>query len=189
MPGARKGLSLLEVVIILGVTAIMLTAIFSITLVTQRSIRSAADKGEIAQNARIALERFSRDIRQAEVLVTSIPANDDDPGSPPPAELEFQDGNNPDALSYIRYYLSGTNLQRELSYYSFPSDPGTRVEYNATDGSGNPPVKTVTEDVLAAEYVSSLEFYGATLITVDMTFDKNNADLTATTTLYARNLP
>lgn len=185
----KKGFTLIEVIIVLGATSLMLAGILSITLLTERAIRGSYDRGEIAQNARIALERLSRDIRQAETLVTSIPANDDDPANPPPSQLEFQDGNDPDALNYIRYYLSGANLQRELSYYSFPSDPTVRVEYNATDGGGNPPVKTVTEDELAAEYASSLEFYGATLITVDMTLDKNDADLTVTTTLYARNLP
>ncbi len=166
----------------------MLFAVLNIFSLSREALRVGGQRAELTQNARIALERIARDLRQAETLVSALPETDSDPENPPPSEIEFYDGHDPDALTYIRYHLVDVTLLREVSYYAFPSDPNVRVYHNTLDQFGNLPDKTVTEDLTVAELVLNLEFFGEENITILITVAQSDISITVPTTIFARNL-
>ncbi|MBI4135340.1 hypothetical protein HY477_01235 [Candidatus Uhrbacteria bacterium] len=184
----NKGFTLLEVLISLGGGILVLFAVLNIFSLSREALRVGGQRAELTQNARIALERIARDLRQAETLVSALPETDSDPENPPPSEIEFYDGHDPDALTYIRYHLVDGTLLRELSYYAFPSDPNVRVYHNTLDQFGNLPDKTVTEDLTVAELVLNLEFFGEENITILITVAQSDISITVPTTIFARNL-
>jgi hypothetical protein len=166
--------------IFIGLLVILSTySIFQLALRTKPRLQNRA---EIIQNMRASFDRFSRELRQANIIVTTLPAN----------ELLFEDGhgNLDDApLQYLRYHLVGSDLYREVSYFSFPSAPVIRVHYNETDAGGGGPTQTVEEDRLIGEYVSSLSFSAdGTTIAVTATLYLNPETLTLTTNVASRNL-
>lgn len=184
-----SGFTLIELLIALSVGLVMLMAVFNLTLLARKAVALSVGRGELTQNGRLALERMARDLRQAQMLVTRLPASAALTGFPPPAQLEFQDGHDPASLTYLRYHLLGNALYRESSYYSFSSAPGARVPFNIRDAQSNFPIKTVLEDAVIADSFQSLQFFGVKLITVraDLLFGTIRAHLE--TAILARNLP
>ncbi len=180
----RQGFSLAEVLVGILVVILAITAIYSIYLLSRTVKNQSENRAEIVQNERAILDRLTRELRQANTIVTILPA----------AEIMFEDGHgNLEAqpIQYIRYYLNGTDLYREVSYYSFISDPLTHVFYNEVDELGNPPNQTIVEDRLVAEYITALNFSGTTTngnIVISLSFTKANQIITLTSYVNSRNL-
>lgn len=180
----QAGFSLIELIVSLSlfVTSILLvTAMYSLV---QKTYRAGSDKAEVAQNARVALDRLSREVRQAVdfvgVLATTTSSASDN--------LEFQDGHDQSSINYIKYSLSGTNLVRENKYYYFSSDPTIKVIWNHLDGLGNAPLGTTTNSNVVGEYFQTLAFFSSSsAININATIKKNSAQYTIDTKLYYRN--
>lgn len=177
----QYGFSLPEVMIGLMIVLLLLITTYSIFILSQQTQRRVDDRAEVVQNQRAMLDRMTRELRQANAIVTSLPA----------AEIIFEDGhgnleNSP--LQYIRYYLQGTDLYRQVRYYYFAGDPSTHVKHNDTDGGGNPPLINIVEDRLVGEYTTSLGFSGSGTITISISFSQNNQTVTLTADVTPRNL-
>ena len=96
----------------------------------------------------------------------------------------------PGAIQYITYYLSGTDLHRRLTYYFCPSASGTWVSYNAVCSAPDPltPANNPYRDDILAQNVTSLKFWGITVITMDMTVSDTQSTYYFETKAYARNV-
>lgn len=182
-----RGFTLIELVAGVAASLIILLGVLHILSLTRVALNSGGDRAEAVQNARIALERITRDLRQAEELVTNLPDTADDPLLPPPTEIEFHDGHDPETLTYLRYHLIDGLLYREESYYAFPSAPELRVVYNVRDEDGNAPVKTVVQDLAVAEGVSVLSFWGDENIHINLEVRRGEARVISNTSIFGRN--
>jgi len=162
------------------IITLLLLATYSIFILSQQTQRKVDDRAEAVQNERAILDRLSRELRQANKTVTVLPAN----------EIIFEDGHgnlDSDPIQYLRYYLSGTDLYREVRYYYFVAAPETHVRYDETDENSNPPSLQVSEDRLVGEYINSLSFSGSDTITITIAFNKNNQILNLSTDVVPRN--
>ncbi|MBM2821103.1 MAG: hypothetical protein HW405_863 [Candidatus Berkelbacteria bacterium] len=158
---------------------------YGIYIISVKSYRYNTQYSELTQNARIALERMSRDIRQSMEIVTTLPP---DPGSgTPPSEIKFQDGHNfwpgptssptplPSVSStggkiqYITYFLDWTDLHRKVSHYAFTATPTEWVVWSAHDLGGNPPQEFADSDDIKSQMVTNLQFWGINNITIHLT--------------------
>ena len=192
----NKGFSLIEAIIGVWLVAILLLATYSIFILSQQTKRRLDNRAEITQNERAVLDRMTRELRQANALVPypqapALPSN----------EIKFEDGHNsleqPNNIQYIRYFLgSGTNNQklfREIGHYYYSNNPSVKVRYNDS-GSGSL-VYTVDEggegsnqSGLIGEYITALTFSGTDIITIAITFNKNNQAINLSTNVTPRNI-
>lgn len=184
----KKSFTLIEVLVAIVASTLVLIALYSVYVVNSKSYRKSVNQQELAQNARISLERMSRDIRQADRIVTALPLTADDPLNPPPSYIQFQDGHETTKIQYIKYYLTDHSLKRQLIHYYFSSDPTTWVAWNAEDQFGAPPTESIDEDFTKADKVSLLKFYGNKVIEVEIqvTDEVNTFDFR--TKVWGRNI-
>ena len=160
----------------------------SVYQVSQQIYNTIDDRAEITQNGRVIIDRMIREIRQAQKLITELPADTSNPDLLP-HEIIFQDGHNLSTIKYIRYYLDGSNIKRQVIVYYFPSAPELYVYWDATDYDPPhiPPVSTTTEDKIVGEYVDDIEFWGNKLINLNIYLSKNNESEIVNTSVYGRN--
>lgn len=188
-----KGFTLIEVIIAVSLSVILLGALYAVYITSYQSYRRSVAKAEINQNARIALERITRDLRQTERITTTLPIDDTDPLNPAPSTIMFQDGHVTDKIQYIEYSLTVNELHRKLIHYCFSSTPETCdivdwVAWNAQDQYGNPPNESIDEDAVKADKISVLKFYGNKLITIDVTATHNDQSVNYQTKTLGRNI-
>lgn len=174
------------VAVFLFVFVIVITG--SSYLLAQKAYNKGSTENELAQNIRVSTDRITREIRQSVAIVTNLPPTAIDPLNPPAPSLTIQDGHDVNRITYITYYLNGSELKRKQETYYFSSDPNIYVLYNSTDGFGNPPEVAVLSDEIIAEYLSGAEFYGASgLVNISLTLSKNQKTLKIDTSAYSRN--
>ncbi|HBH17287.1 MAG TPA: hypothetical protein DDW92_03435 [Candidatus Veblenbacteria bacterium] len=176
-----RGFSVLEVMVSILIGLLLLMATYSVFILSQRTEKPIANRAEITQNQRAILDRVTRELRQANDFVTTLP---DD-------EILFEDGHgviSNDPVQYIKYHLSGSDLYREILYYYFAADPLTHVLHDELDQFGNPPLVQSVEDKIIGEYINSLTFSGNGTITISLEFIKNGQTLIITTDVSPRNL-
>lgn len=184
----RKGLVLTELLTAISISVILISALYAIYLTSYRSYQRSVNRSELDQNARISLERISRDLRQTERIITILPPTNTDPLNPASNVIKFVDGHNIDKIQYIEYKLENNNLIREISHYYFSSDPDIWVQLDATDSYGNPPVESIDESAIKADKVQNLEFYGSNIIVININVSSDNASLTYKTKTLGRNV-
>ena len=148
-----RGFTLLELLISISIFVLVMLTVYSLFSLGQRAYRRGGEEMEIWQNARTSLDRMTREIRQAENIVTVLPPSETDPLNPPVNELQFQDGHDNTEIIYIRYYLDGTDLMRQRLGYYFPDTPAVYVKWDSLDSFGNP--------VRLASVYADLAFYVA----------------------------
>lgn len=182
------GFTLFEVLIAMTVGTVLLGLVLSIYSLSLRSLSASENRSELTQNSRVIIERLTRDIRQTRQIATPLPAAAGEASPAPPKELELQDGHVIDKIQYIRYYVTGTDLKRQVKEYYFPAEPLVLVTFDAVDDFGNPAQTRIIEDLLVGQYVSDLEFYGHNPVTAELYLQKSNNTHTTRTTLYGRNL-
>jgi len=182
-----KGFTLFEALIAITVGVTLLGLLLSIYVLSIKSMVSGQDRSEITQDSRIIIERLTRDIRQARAIATILPIDTRDPENPAPSEIEIQDGHI-DALQYIKYYVSGDELRREIAEYYFPSDSEILVPIDAEDDFGNPAQKNIISDNAVASHIESIIYYGNNPIYIDLTLKKAQTIHSTRTTVYGRNL-
>lgn len=178
------GFTLVEIIVSLSMFLVAILLTSSIYLLTQKSYNQGAAKAELSQNARVTLDRLSRELRQAVTVVTAIPAA----SSSPAVEIFFQDGHDISQITYLRYYLSGSDLKRQHKAYYFSAEPATYVPWNSVDVNGNPPQEKIISDEIVGEKFSSLGFWGSTSqINIQMGLIKGQSRLNLETSIYKRN--
>jgi len=187
-PTRQNGFTMLEIIVSLALFVIVIILVSSIYLLAQKSYNKSSDLAELTQNARVCLDRLSRELRQSVNIVTALPPTDSDPENPPAEEIFFQDGHNISQITYLRYYLDGTNLMREHKAYYFASEPTVYVTYNTTDQYGNSPDEKILENRIIGEYFSQLKFWdnsGSISIAIELNKGSNNFKIR--TSVYPRN--
>lgn len=185
----RRGLTLVEILVGITLSTLLIGALYGVYIVSNKSYRTSVNQTELNQNARIALERISRDLRQSMLLVTTLPPTNTDTLNPAPSDITFQDGHDNTKIQYIRYYLSGTDLKRQVFHYAFSSNPTVWVTYDALDNLNLPPAKTITEDTIKANTITTLQFYGtSSLININLTSTNGTSNYKYETAVYARNI-
>lgn len=183
----RKGITLIELLVAASLSTILLLALYAVYSTSYQAYRASINKAELNQNARIALERISRDFRQTGTIVTTLPPNDIDPLNPPSHEIEFLDGHNTDKIQYIKYYLQGNDLHRQVLHYYLSSDTSAWVAADVRDSFGNHEI-SVDEDVVKANQVTGLKFFGTNPTTTQITVSNSQGNYTYQTEVWGRNL-
>ncbi|MDO8505266.1 MAG: hypothetical protein Q7S48_01650 [bacterium] len=182
----KRGFTLLEVFVGLTGGLLLFLGVLSIFSLSRTALHKGGDFAEITQNGRIALERISREFRQAEEIVPPLSQTQ----SSPSLEIQFLDGHDLAVLTYIRYYITAQSLHRELAYYSLTSAPTVPVHYQDRNPDESPAAKTITEDEIVAEYITALALWESptSLINISLSLNKDNSATTLTSALYGRNL-
>lgn len=202
----RKGFTLIEILAVIFMSVIIVAAGYTIYSMSYQSFKKNSASAELTQNARVALERMTRDIRQAVEILTVLPA---DPGSgTPSSELKFQDGHNfwpvgvaspipspsPSGqaigkIQYVTYYLSGTDLHRKLSHFAFggPSD-NNWVLWSTLAPGGGQPTEYTDLDQIKAEHITALQFWGEETITINLEISDGTTTYPFQTKVLGRNV-
>jgi len=182
------GFTLFEIIVSISLFTIIIILVSNIYLVTQNTYNKNSDIAELTQNARVSLDRISRELRQSSSIITTLPETDSDPNNPPTNQMFFQDGHDINQITYLRYYLDGTNLMREHKAYYFEEEPLVYVVYNSLDQGGDPPSETVLDDRVVGEYFTKLEFWGVNgLINISLSLAKNQNIFAIETSVFSRN--
>ena len=183
---SKRGFTLVELLVATIVASILVSVTVSLYGLIRKSMAQDQAKADLAQNARVSLDRISRELRQANSIVTNLPASPADNSVAEPHEIEFEDGHAND-LTYKRYYLNGSVLEMDVMEYYFAGSPNTRVSWDATN-NGVSPISAVisTEDI--ADMVQTINFYeGATLLAEIITTDSASQTYSLETSVEARN--
>lgn len=183
----NKSFTLIELIVSIAISIILLISLFGFYFLSQKGYTKGTARAELVQNARIALERMSREIRQAEEIISELPGED----SPATltSEIKFQDGHVSTPIRYITYSLEDFSLHRKISHYYFSSDPGTWVVWNAQDSDGNPPTESQDSDQIKAEYIKLLSFFGTEkLINIRLQVSKGKMIVDFRTKVLGRNI-
>ena len=183
----HPGFTLIETLIAILVMALLLLIVLSSYLASQQSYTQTDNRAELTQNGRVILDRLERELRQAVTIVTILPADNSNPATIP-HEIFFEDGHNTNQLTYLRYFLDGTDLRRQSIVYYFTADPTNYVHYNDTDAYGQSPQSQILSDGLVGEYVTVLNFYGQGVTTIALQLTKDNKTINLQTQFYGRNL-
>lgn len=188
------GFTLTEVIVALAIFVLILVSIYLGLTLSQKGYREGEKLAEITQNGRVALERMTREIRQAKEIVTQLPSDESDATS----TVEFQEGHRPPICPsvepeteyyYIRYYLSGNKLKRLCQVYCLDecqSLPTVCSSYHEWNETGVHPC--FLEEKTIGEYLNSLGFWGFPVINVSTTLKKDDKFLNLRTKIYGRNL-
>lgn len=183
-----KGFTLLEIIVSVTLFTIIIILVSDIYLITQRAYNKNSDTAELTQNARVSLDRISRELRQSSNIVTILPETGTDPDNPPANQIFFQDGHETGQTTYLRYYLDGANLMREHKAYYFNQEPSVYVTYNSLDQGGSPPQELVIDNRVVGEYFNRLEFWGANgLINISLGLAKGQNTFAIDTSVFSRN--
>jgi len=183
-----RGFTVLEILVSISLFVIAVILVNSMYSLSQRSYNKGSSKGELVQNARVCLDRISRELRQSVDIITSLPDTDDDPENPPTEEIFFQDGHDISQTTYLRYYLDNFNLKRSIIVYYFEEEAETYVTYNSVDDLGDPPEELILEDRIVGEYFNELKFWGSEgLIHISLNLVKGQDSINIRTSVFSRN--
>lgn len=108
--GGRRGFSLIEMLIALGVSGIVLAASGAMLLQAYSNEIVYREQNEAQRNARVALDTVISDLRDSRPSSLRTGANP--PVESNPVFLRIRDDTL--SLKNVRYWLSGTNLMREV---------------------------------------------------------------------------
>lgn len=185
MRGKKKnrGFTLIELTIAMVIGLIIIILVTTTFALGQKTFRQSNWRAELTQNGRVTLDLMSRELRQAQVIVTALPAGDSNPAH----ELQFEDGHTTYQIQYIRYYLSDGALNRQIIAYYFETNPGTYVHYNDVDAFG-PPESIILEDKIIGENFSGLNFFGQDNISIEMTLQKSGEEIKIKAIINPRNI-
>lgn len=182
-----SGFTLIEIMVVMGIFMLLFLVIYQMFLISNKAFTSGDQRLELIQNGRIILDRITRELRQGIEVVTILPLTKDDPLLPPPSEIIFQDGHDATNIEYLKYSLDNNLLKRERIAYYFSSEPETYVYWNSKDENNQPPIATVLEEKIIAEYLDNIIFYGSELVTMEIFLKKNITELHLLTSVWGRN--
>lgn len=183
-----RGFTLIEILVAMAISLVILIGLYGTYILTSKTHRQSTNQEELAQNGRIALERISRDLRQTSKITTTMPIVETDLLNPPSTNIQFQDGHYTTKIRYLKYYLSGSDLRRQVIHYSFSAAPTVWVEASTLDQYNNPPTETIDEDLVKADKISQLKFWGTNVVNVQLTTLNNENSFVFNTTIFGRNI-
>ena len=184
----KIGFTLFEVVVSIFLFTIVILLTGSMYSLSQKSYNKGSNRGELIQNARVSLDRMTRELRQSVNIVTVLPLTEDEEGNPPANEIFFQDGHDISQINYLRYYLDGSDLKRSKIIYYFDSEPEVYVTYDSVDQLGDLPEELIIEDRIVGEYFDLLEYWGGGgLIYISEEFLKGLEEFNIRTSVFSRN--
>lgn len=182
------GFTLPEIMVSLAIFVMVILLTGSIFSLSQKSYKKSSDSAELTQNSRVYLDRLSRELRQSANIITTLPPTDTDPANPPADQIVFQDGHDSSQITYIRYYLNGTDLMREHTAYSFDTAPGVYVYYDSLDAGGSGPDETILENRIIGEYFDQIKFWGSNgIVNIYLKLIKNTNTFEIETSAFGRN--
>lgn len=175
----KKGFSLVEVIVIIGLGTLIILASLSIFSLSLKALSRGDKKAEFIQNGMIVFDSLTRELRQAKYIATPLPS----------AEIEFEDGHSAFPISYIRYYLNSGDFMREERRYYFLSEPDVFVKKTDQDEFGNPPILKIASQTLKAQYFQSLNFsMQNNRIKVEAQIGQSDQNIKLRTVVESRNL-
>lgn len=188
MKRAHKGFTILEIIVSISLFTMVIMISGSMYVLAQRTYNKGEVGGELAQNARVCLDRISRELRQSVDIITDLPPARDDPENPPSQEIFFQDGHDISQITYLRYYLDSTDLKRRQIAYYFEVEPDVYVPYNSEGAGGESPEELIIEDRIVGEYFNNLNFWGSGgLVYIYLELLKNQDTFEIQTSVFSRN--
>lgn len=155
MQTKKQGFTLIEVVIVLGITAVIIAGMYTFLIESYSTQRYISEQSEAINNARNGVEALVLEIREAA---------DADTGAYPietaeEQELIFYSDIDADVLTErIRYFLDGTNLQKGII------EPLTVPPY--TYEPSNEVISTITSSV-QNDTVPIFTYYNGNYLTED----------------------
>lgn len=184
-----SGFTLTEILVTISIFLIVTGVIYSGFLLSQRAYSESEISAEISQNGRVILERITREIRQADEIVTEL--SDEEPAESisPVGGIVFEDGHISDSYHYIHYFEEEGSLEREVVAYYFSGNPGVYVPWNAIPPEGQT-LETETLEIqkTVGEYVSGIKFWGTKLISISISLEKSQKTVELETKIFGRNL-
>jgi len=181
----KSSFTLIELLLSIGIAAIVLSCASGLYLMGVNAYKKASIDRELAQNGRILADRISREIRQTSEIATDMPETEEDLSK----EIMFRDGSDAESINYVRYYLDGSNVRRQVRFYYFSADADKKhVTWNSSDAGGESPVWDVESDDIVAENFSSIGFFGNPLIRMRFLLSKSGASLNIASAALGRNI-
>lgn len=186
---SQSGFTLIEIMISLSIVLLIFLLVTSVYTLNQKTYGKTDAKAEIVQNGRVILDRMVREIRQTPDIITQMPSTNSDPDQTP-SEIMFQDGHDLSDIRYIKYYLDGTDIKRQIIVYYFPrqSDYYVRVYDTDKEAPHGPPTEQILEEKIVGEYADDIEFWGNGLINISLNLSRSEESAIITTAVYGRNL-
>ena len=196
-----KGFTIVEVLVATAIFVIVVILIFAIYFTSQKFYQKTETKAEILQNARVVLERMTRELRQTQNIVTVLPQVPDNPSSPPTSEIEFQDGHIPSPYAflgsdyyYIRYYISTSTgeINRQYKVYCFDNCQACSIYFKWNDVQVIDGIPTGVhgcslEDRVIGELAQEIKFWGAGVVNISLKLQKLNEQIDFQTNVFGRN--
>lgn len=186
----RCAFTLVELIVAISVSSILVAVTVQVYSLFRTSMTNDQVRADSMQNARVALDRVSRDLRQTLDVVTELPPNPSDSTIPQPHAIEFEDGHTND-LTYRSYYLSGTTLRMQRKRYYFPgAQAGVNVRWDTIGTGGALPIAaTIGSAQDIADMVQGLDFYlEEGVFTVDMVTGDGVINFPTRTSVQGRNI-
>ena len=114
------GFTLVELIIVMGILGIVITAVYSLYLTHERSAYTQDEVVEVQQNVRIAMDSITRDIRNAGTL---IPRTASSVGSAGPNSVTLNMASSQEGYAWVTtdLYLAGTTSDFTLNVDSTTS--------------------------------------------------------------------
>jgi len=184
--GYKKGFTLTEILVVVVIFILLLEVVYSVYVLSQKGYQGGEDSAEIVQNARVILERMSREIRQAREVVSEL--SDDEAGAT--STIEFEDGHATTTYCYIRYYQNDGAVKRCVRRYYFPSAPDIFLPWNATSPTETLTATTTQGPLIIGEHINpaGLKFWGSYVINVSVLLSKGEQEVDISTKIFGRNL-
>lgn len=185
----KKGFTLIELTVVIGVALIVVSSTVAITILVQREVSNGSSKFDSVQNTRAVVDRITRDLRQTNNIVTAL--NDILDGGVGSNNIEFENGHDENlGINYIKYYLSGTDLVKQTNHYYFADAPQTHVLWNAKDAFNQGPLISIDSSNIVANNISLLSFLknGTNLVVFEVTSTTNENNSYMKTQILLRNL-
>ncbi len=182
----NKGFTFIEMIIAISIASLLILIVTLSYQVSDNTYRQVDRSAELSQNGRVFLDRIARELRQTPDIITVLPATST--STPEVSEIVFEDGHDMSRIQYIRYYLEETTIKRQLITYTFSDSPQTTVYSYSLDVLSQPPLQTIEDEKIISEYVDELNFWGDTLVHIEINLQKNNYTIPLITTVYARNI-
>jgi len=182
----KRSFTLVEMLVVMSLAVVIIIGGYAIYIISLKTYQKNTAQGELAQNARIALERMTRDIRQTMDIVTALGV-DQQHFSP---EIEFQNGHLTTPIQYIDFKLVGSDLEFTPVHYAFnPLDPPDMWVRHDELINGILPQRITGLPEIKAQKITALEFWGIIpVVNINLTVSDDTTSYQFATTSFGRNL-
>jgi len=182
-----KSFTLVEILIVIVTLFLVVGVIYAGYILSQRAYEEGEISAELTQNARVILERMTREIRQAREIVTELPVSMADALN----HIEFEDGHSAERYHYIHYFQEDGELKREVKAYYFVGNEGTFVPWNAVPPLGGEIAEAVIEEAkTVGEFIVDLKLWTSEIRMIDIfiALEEGKKQANLLTSIFGRNL-